>query len=74
MSFVKIETSDQDTRWINLELISRVTIGKDESGVELLVAVFADGDAGDSLRIRGTDDVNKEAILKFERALNHHCE
>ena len=74
MSFVKIETSDEDTRWINLDLISRVTIGRDESGVELLVAVFADGDAGDSLRIRGTDDINKEAILEIERALNHHCE
>ncbi|MCP4782822.1 MAG: hypothetical protein GY903_15320 [Fuerstiella sp.] len=74
MSFVKIETSDEDTRWINLDSISRVTIGKDEAGVELMVAVFADGDVNDALTLRGTDDVNKEAILEIERALNQHCE
>ncbi len=74
MNFVKITTSDQDIRWINLNLVSRVTIGTDESGVEVLVAVFADGSVDDSFRIRGTDDVNKAAILEIERALNHHCE
>ena len=74
MQFVKVETSDQDTRWINLSLVSRVTIGTDESGVEVLVAVFADGDVADSLKIRATDDVNKAAILELERVLNHHCE
>ncbi len=74
MSFVKIETSDEDTRWINLNSISRVTIGKDETGVDLMIAVFADGDVDDALTIRGTDEVNKEAILEIERALNQHCE
>ena len=74
MSFVRIETSDEDIRWINLSSISRVTIGKDETGVDLMVAVFADGDVDDALTIRGTDDVNNEAILEIERALNQHCE
>ncbi len=74
MSFVRIETSGEDTRWINVNRISRVTIGQDEAGVEVLVAVFADGDVSDCLRIRGTDAVNKEEILELERALNHHCE
>lgn len=74
MSFVRIETSDRDTRWINLDLVSRVTLGTDEAGTEVLVAMFADGDVGDSLKIRGTDEMNKAAILEFERALNQHCE
>ena len=74
MNFVRITTSDEDTRWINLNLVSRVTIETDQSGVEVLVAVFADGSAEDSFRIRGTDEVNKAAILEIERALNHHCE
>ena len=74
MSFVKIETSDEDTRWINLSLISRVTVGKDETGVVVMIAVFADGDVDDALTIRGTDDVNHKAILEVERALNQHCE
>ncbi|MFY9251999.1 MAG: hypothetical protein WAO83_00990 [Fuerstiella sp.] len=74
MSFVRIETSDNDTRWINLLQVSRVTFGRDESGVDVLVAVFADGNVGDCLKIRGTDEVNRAAILEFQRALNHHCE
>ena len=74
MHFVKVETSDEDLRWINLDLVSRVTIGKDESGVEMLVAFFADGDPQGSRTIRGTDEVNQAAILKFERELNHCSE
>ena len=74
MSFLEIQTSDEDTRWINLRLISCVTIGQDEMGVKVLFAAFADGDVSDGLTIRGTDDINKEAILEIERALNQHCE
>ncbi len=71
MHFVKLETSDQDRRWINLHQVSRVTIGTDESGVEFLVAIFSDGDINDSLKICGTDEINKQAIVKLERELNH---
>lgn len=74
MHFVKLETSDDDQRWINLNQVSRVTIGIDESGVEVLVAIFADGDVNDSLKIRGTDEINKQAIVKLERELNHRCQ
>lgn len=74
MQFVRLDTSDNVTRWINLNQISRVTVGTEESGTEVLVAIFADGDVSDSLRILGTDDLNRESIRRFERALNHHCE
>ena len=72
MQFVQVETSDNDRRWINLHQLSRVTIGEDESSQQLLVAVFADGDIGNSLRIVGHTDLNREAIRQFERALNDH--
>ena len=74
MHFVKLETSDDDQRWINLNQVSRVTIGTDDSGIEVLVAIFADGDVNDSLKIRGTDEVNKQAIIKLEREWNHRSE
>ncbi len=73
MTFVRLETSDEDIRWVNLAQISRVTIGRDEAGTDVLVAVFADGHVSDCLRIRGGDEVNQQAIRLFERALNHHC-
>ena len=73
MHFVKVETSDEDTRWINLDLVSRITIGDDESGVETMVILFADGDVGNSLTIRATDEVNQLAILELVRELNHCC-
>ncbi|HIE96517.1 MAG TPA: hypothetical protein EYG03_22010 [Planctomycetes bacterium] len=74
MSFLGIETSDDESLGINLRLINRVTIEQDEMGVMFLFAAFADGDTNNALTIRGTDDVNKEAILEIERVLNQHCE
>lgn len=74
MSFVKLDTSDGDTRWINLSQLSRVTLGCDSDNTELLVAIFADGHVEDRLQIRGTDDLNREAICRFLRALNRQCE
>ena len=74
MAFVRLETSDRDTRWINLDQLSRVTLGTDRDDVEFIVAVFADGHLEDRLEIRGTDDTNVEAIRRLQRALNHKCE
>lgn len=74
MRFVKLETSDEDSRWINLHQVSRVTVGTDASGINVLVAIFADGDLDNSLTIRGTDEVNRQAITKLERELNHCIE
>ena len=71
MHFVKIETSDDDRRWVNLEQVSRVTVGVDDAGIEVLAAIFADGDLENSLRIRGTDEINRVAIATLERELNH---
>ena len=64
MHFVKLDTSDHACHWVNLYQVSRVTIGTDESGVDVLVAVFSDGDLQNSLTIRGTDEVNRQAIAK----------
>lgn len=70
MHFIHFETSDGDNRWINLHQVSRVTVGKDPNGHDFLVAMFADGDVSESLKIVGSDEVNRRAITAFERALN----
>ena len=72
MQFVQVETSDDDRRWINLHQLSRVTIGTDETSQPLLIAIFADGDVGNSLKIVGHCEVNRKAIANIERVLNEH--
>ncbi len=62
MHFVKIQTSDNETRWINLEQVSRVTLGADDSGEPILAVVFADGNPDLSLKLHGSDHVNRAAI------------
>ncbi|MFK7818325.1 MAG: hypothetical protein AB8G99_06385 [Planctomycetaceae bacterium] len=74
MFFIRLETSDGGVCWINLNQISRATLSEDEAGTETIVVVFADGHVEDKLQIRGTDDVNREAICRLRRALNQHCE
>lgn len=62
MKFVKVDTSDGETRWINLAQVSRVTRGTDDSGSPLLVVLLADGNPDLALRIHGTDEKNRRAI------------
>lgn len=62
MKFVRIDTSDGETRWINLAQVSRVTRGTDDSGTPLLVVLLADGNPDLALRIHGTDEKNRRAI------------
>jgi len=62
MKFVKIDTSDGESRWINLAQVSRVTRGTDDYGAPLLVLLLANGDPDLALRIHGTDEKNRRAI------------
>lgn len=70
MNFVKIITSDGETRWINLAQVSRVTTATESQDEPLLAVMFADANPEAVLKIHGTDDVNREAIRKFTTALN----
>ena len=70
MHFIKLATSDQDTRWINLEQVSRVTLGEEVSGVPVAVIVFSDGDLEQGLKIHGTEDVDRQAIDKLTTVLD----
>lgn len=70
MNFVKIETSDNETRWINLDHISRVTLATQTGGMPLLVIFFADGNRDCSWKIDGSDPINKKAIDHFVAHLN----
>lgn len=65
MNFVKIETSDSETRWINLDHVSRVTLATQTQGTPILAIFFADGNRDSSLKISGSDPVNKKAIERF---------
>ncbi len=70
MQFIKLITSDSDTRWINLSQVSRVTIGEEPSGEVFAAVIFSDGDVSDSLKIHGSDDVNREAIHKLGEVMD----
>lgn len=69
MQFIRLTTSDADTRWINLAQVSRITIGED-AGSPFVAIVFSDGHTDDSLKICGTDDINRKAIQTIKDALN----
>lgn len=70
MRFVRIDTDDHDTRWVNLQQISRVTVGNDESNHPFLIAMFSDGSVDNGLKIVGRSETNRTAIKALETALN----
>jgi len=74
MTFVKLQMSDGDTRWINLDLVSRVTSGTEPSGDPFVAVIFADGNADESLIIHGTDQKNREAIDALKKCLDASCD
>jgi hypothetical protein len=74
MHYIKLETSDQDVRWINLEQVSRVTVGQEASGVPFAAVVFSDGNLEECLKIHGTEDVDRRAINKLTAVLDHVSE
>ena len=60
--YIKLETSDGEVRWINLDRVRRVTLAEETVGESLLVIVFDEGDASDEVRIHGSDDKNRQVI------------
>ncbi|MHC4995702.1 MAG: hypothetical protein ACYTGQ_11675 [Planctomycetota bacterium] len=70
MEFVKITTSDIETRWLNLRQISRVTLTQDEQGNQLLVVIFQDHSPEMTIQIHGSDDMNRHAIEKVTAHLD----
>jgi len=73
MNFMKLQTSDGDTRWINLDLVSRVTTGVEPAGDPFVAVIFADGAVDESLIIHGTDEKNREAIDALTKCLDAAC-
>lgn len=63
MHYVKIVTSDEDTRWINLNLVCRFTLAHDAArGFPVLAIVFADGSLDEKLVINGNNELDRKAI------------
>ena len=70
--FIRIETSDEETRWINLDAVARVTLGRNVRGEPTLILfTLASGDGG-RLEIHGDDPKNVQAIESLVAALDRH--
>lgn len=71
MRYVKIETSDGETRWINLAQVSRVTSAVETgTGDEILVVIFADPEPDLTLRIHAKNEKDREAVRVLEASLD----
>lgn len=63
MHYVKITTSDDETRWINLNQVCRFTLATDAArGFPVLAIVFADGSLDDKLVLNGNNETDRKAI------------
>lgn len=63
MHYVRIDTDDGETRWINLAQVSRITLAKEApSGNPILVITFADTALQARLSIQATSSANRKAI------------
>lgn len=74
MHYVQIQTSDDETRWINLAQVSRVTLATASNDEPLLAVFFNDADPENKLQIRGANDADRaaiEAIVRRLKALNN---
>jgi hypothetical protein len=73
MYFVKLRTSDGETRWVNLERVSRATLARDVRGDPILTVRFADGGDEDRLQIPGHEAADREAIDLLTAELDGAC-
>jgi hypothetical protein len=70
MRWIRIET-DTETRWINLEQVSRATLARHAgSGTEILVMFFANQDEECTLKIEATSKKHSAAIKALTAALD----
>ena len=70
MHYVKIITSDGETRWINLAQISRFTMATDPHDELILVIMFADASPENKLEIHGNNETNRKAIEELTSCLD----
>ena len=70
MRIIKLHTSDGDTRWINLDLVRRVTLAEESTGEPILAIIYDDGSTEADLRILGSTDENKKAIHQITAVLD----
>lgn len=74
MHYVKITTSDEETRWINLAQVCRFTLATDRAkGFPVLAIVFADGSLDDKFLINGNNAADRKAIEILTAALDRVC-
>lgn len=71
MQYVKLETSDGETRWINLAQVSRVTSVMEASRrAKVIVVMFGDARGETALRLCGDNDQDRAAIEVLEASLD----
>ena len=70
MKLIKLRTSDGDTRWVNLDLVRRVTLAEQSSGEPVLAVIFDDGATEADLRILGATEENRAAIHQLTAILD----
>jgi len=71
MRYIRIETDDHETRWINLDQVARVTLARHTSnGHPILVMFFASDQDECTLKIDGATSKNAAAIKALIAALD----
>lgn len=74
MHFVKLVTSDNEARYINLDQVSRVTLAKDVTrDSNLMVIFFSDAEHDSRLEVEGDTEQNRKAIECFIASLDAVC-
>ncbi len=71
MRYFKLATSDEESRWINLAQVSRVTLAPQAGhGGPVLAVFFADAAGETKLEIQGSTPQNRKAIEKLAALLD----
>jgi hypothetical protein len=69
--YVKLETSDGETRWINLAQVSRVTsVMEANRRVKVVVVMFGDARSETAFKLCGDNDQDRAAIKVLEASLD----
>jgi len=73
MSFIELQTSDRERRWINLDQIRRATLIESDNNEPVLVIIFDEDDPRAELKIHGSDELDRKAIEQFVTRMNDLC-